>query len=85
MQALLHRFPTVTLGEAALMAKLEQLGINYDNDIRPLFGNPVVVGVATSSAPAPELSFLVVWVTKDAGKLNALIKKIRRACRGRHP
>jgi hypothetical protein len=76
MQSLLHRFPTVTFGEAALTARLEQLGINYSTDIRPLFGNPAVIGVTTPSASGARTSFLVAWVTKDAGTLGNLIKKL---------
>jgi Protein of unknown function (DUF3352) len=76
--ALIARFPIAAYGESALMAKLDQSGIDYQNDIRPLFGNPVLLGaagpgVSTSSAAS---SFLGVWVAKDAGKLSALIKKI---------
>jgi hypothetical protein len=75
-QALLHRFPAVTFGEAALMAKLEQLGINYSTDVRPLFGNPAVIGVASPSAAGAASSFLVSWVTKDSSTLNNLVKKL---------
>jgi len=76
MQSLLHRFPAVTFGEAALTARLEQLGINYSTDIRPLFGNPAVIGVTSPSASGARTSFLVAWVTKDAGTLSNLIKKL---------
>jgi hypothetical protein len=76
MQALLHRFPAVTFGEAALTARLEQLGLNYDADIRPLFGNPLVVGITSPSSVGARSRFLVVWVTKDAGTLSGLIKKL---------
>lgn len=77
MQALLHRFPAVTFGEAALMGRLEQVGLNYDTDIRPLFGNPAVIGVASPSASGARSSFLVAWVAKDTDALNNLIKKLR--------
>ena len=77
MQALLHRFPAVTFGEAALTARLQQLGINYDTDIRPLFGNPAVIGVASPSAAGTRSRLLVVWVTKDSGTLDNLVKKLR--------
>jgi Protein of unknown function (DUF3352) len=76
-QSLVGRFPIAAFGESALMSKLRQAGIDYQNDIRPLFGNPIVL-----AAGAPTLSgsaagnFVVVWVTKDAGKLKALIKKL---------
>lgn len=76
MQSLLHRFPAVTFGEAALTARLEQLGINYDTDIRPLFGNPAVIGVASPSSGAARARFLVAWVTKDSGTLDNLVKKL---------
>src|SRR5947209_7886289 len=77
LQSLLHRFPAVTFGEAALTARLQQLGINYDTDIRPLFGNPAVIGVASPSAAGARSRFLVVWETKDQDTLKNLIKKLR--------
>jgi hypothetical protein len=76
MQSLVHRFPVVTFGEAALTARLEQLGINYSTDIRPLFGNPAVIGIASPSAALARSSFLVAWVTKDSGSLDNLVKKL---------
>ncbi len=76
MQALLRRFPAVTFGEAALTSKLQQVGLNYDTDIRPLFGNPVVIGITSPTSAGARSRFLVVWVTKDAGTLNGLLKKL---------
>jgi hypothetical protein len=76
MQALLRRFPAVAFGEAALTSRLQQLGLNYDADIRPLFGNPVVVGITSPTSVGARNRFLVVWVTKDAGTLNGLLKKL---------
>ena len=77
VNALAARFSFASLGVAALKQKLQQSGINYDADLRPLFGNPVVLAV--SSAPsvsnAASTSAVVVWVTKDAGKLKTLITK----------
>jgi Protein of unknown function (DUF3352) len=77
-QALLGRFSLATFGQSALMAKLDQLGIDYANDVRPLFGNPVMFGesIAGLSAASESTNFLAVWITKDAGKLSALIKKL---------
>jgi hypothetical protein len=76
MQSLLHRFPAVSFGEAALRARLQQFGINYDADIRPLFGNPALIGVASPSSAAARARFLVAWVTKDSATLNNLVKKL---------
>jgi hypothetical protein len=45
--ALTARFPVAAYGESALMAKVDQSGIDYQSDVRPLFGNPVMLG-ATS-------------------------------------
>jgi hypothetical protein len=75
--ALEGRFPVAALGQQALMGELDRLGIDYQNDVRPLFGNPAAIGT-----PGPTLSgsaasqFLIVWVTKHAGKLSALIANL---------
>ncbi len=76
--ALIDRFPIASFGESALMAKLGQAGIDYQSDIRPLFGNPIMfgltdLGLSTNSGTS---GFLAVWVTKDGGKLSSLIKKL---------
>lgn len=77
--ALEDQFPLAAVGQAYLASKLSQLGINYSSDIRPLFGNPVAVGVdATSlSGQIARTSILIAWVTKDAGKLRALLGKLQ--------
>ncbi len=77
LQALIHRYTVATFGLAAVTAKLEQLGIDYQSDIRPLFGNPVMLGFATADPTgASARAFIGAWVTRDAGKLSALVKKI---------
>ena len=76
-EALVGHFPLATFGESALIAKLRQVGIDYQNDIRPLFGNPIVVGATGQSLSGVSTSgYLAVWVTKDASKLTALLKKV---------
>ena len=47
-QSFLGRFPLAKLGIAALESKIAQSGINYARDIKPLLGNPVVVGLSSS-------------------------------------
>jgi hypothetical protein len=76
-QALESRFPLAAFGQATLTSKLQQLGINYNADLRPLFGNPITVGAA-GATPAGTASsqYLLVWVTKDAARLSALLKKL---------
>src|SRR5947209_85193 len=84
-QALIGRFPIATVGEAALMSKLQQQGINYQSDIRPLFGNPIMVGAAqAASYGSATNNFLAAWVTKDAGKLSALVQKLHLQSSGSH-
>ncbi len=76
-EALVARFPFAALGESALKAKLLQAGINYDGEIRPLLGNPLAFGAAGSTLSGSAANdFLVVWVTKDAGTLATLVKKL---------
>src|SRR5579884_3604779 len=51
-QGLLNRFPIATFGESALTTKLQQVGINYDADVKPLLGNPAMIGISGSTANA---------------------------------
>ncbi|MHB8657094.1 MAG: hypothetical protein ACYC91_03935 [Solirubrobacteraceae bacterium] len=76
-QALSGQFPIASFGQAAVVSKLRQLGIDYTSDIRPLLGNPLMLGVAGSATSGPATrQFLAVWVAKDAGKLAGLVRKI---------
>lgn len=84
-QAMLQRLPFVSLGEAGLMSQLQRVGINYDTDVRPLFGNPVLLGIAGSTAHASARTrILLAWVTKDAGTLAGLIGKTHLPKAGSH-
>ncbi len=77
-EALIAKFPVAGLGESALMSKIQQLGIDYQSDVKPLFGNPIMLGATGSqlSSAGASSNFLFVWVTKDAGKLKSLIGKL---------
>jgi hypothetical protein len=77
-QALERRFPTYSAAATALFARLSQLGIDYNQDVRPLFGNPIALGaVGTSGLTGSQIPpFLAVWVTKSATRLSALIDKL---------
>jgi hypothetical protein len=75
-QGLAARFPLARFGETALMSKLDQLGLDYQTDIRPLFGNPVMIGANGATLTGTQSNnYLIVWVTKDSSKLADLIKK----------
>src|SRR6185312_11426522 len=75
-QALVNRLPNLALAETALFAKLRQVGLDYNADIRPLFGNPIAGGLELQGASGRPNQFIAAWVTKDASKLSALIKKL---------
>jgi hypothetical protein len=76
-QALLGLFPVAALGQTALTVELQKLGIDYQTGVRPLFGNPIMVGGTAATLSGPTSSqYLLVWVTKDASRLAALVKKL---------
>jgi hypothetical protein len=78
-QQLVNRFPVAGLGESAAKSRLSQVGINYDADLKPLFGNPVMFGLGGGEISGNAQSqFLAVWVTKDQDKLNALLNKVAK-------
>lgn len=78
--------PSYTLAATAFFAQLSKLGIDYNKDIRPLFGNPLAAGlVSTSGLGADAASnFLVAWVAKDAAKLQAVLGKLHLTRTGSH-
>ena len=75
-QALMRKVPALAIAETALFAKLSQVGIDYNRDIRPLFGKPIAAGAAGAALSGTHTPFLVAWVTNSAAKLNALAAKI---------
>jgi hypothetical protein len=79
--------PSYALAATALFAELSKLGIDYNKDVRPLFGNPVVAGVVSSAGftgSGSSADFLAVWVTKSASKLSGLIGKLHLTRSGTH-
>jgi Protein of unknown function (DUF3352) len=73
MSALLTKFQVAGLLVSALKQQLQKQGINYDTDIKPLLGNPVVAGGIETAGTGSKLKGVGVWITKDASKLNALV------------
>jgi hypothetical protein len=69
--------PLLSFGESALFSKLRQLGINYDSDIQPLFGNPLVAGIAQLPSAGAKSQFLAAWITNDADALKGLVDKLK--------
>ncbi len=77
--SLLSRFPEATLGIDALEQKLQSVGLNYDTDIKPLFGNPIMLGLASGnsiSTSSPSSDVLFAWVASSASGLKSLVSKI---------
>jgi uncharacterized protein DUF3352 len=79
-QTLERRDPQYQLAMTAILARLAATGINYNQDIRPLFGNPIALG-AVGVKPA---TFLATWVTKSAPAATRLITKIGLQPAGSH-
>lgn len=75
-RALQQRFPQAALLESALFARLGQLGIDYNKQIKPLYGNPIAVGLLSARSYGSQTPFLGAWVTRDQNALNGLVKKL---------
>ena len=79
--------PSYAFAATALFAQLSKMGIDYNKDIRPLFGNPLVAGVVSTAGftgSGSSADFLLVWVTKSAGKLSSLMGKLHLTRSGTH-
>jgi hypothetical protein len=72
---LLKKFQVASVLTSALKQQLQKQGLTYDADIKPLLGNPAVVGTVQTAATGSKLKGVGAWVTKDAYKLNALVTK----------
>jgi hypothetical protein len=75
-ETLKARFPEGALLQTALYARLGQLGINYNTQIKPLFGNPIVFGALSTHLSGARPPYLFVWAAKSQRALNAVIKKL---------
>jgi hypothetical protein len=66
--------PTLVAATAALKDKLQSIGLDYASSVRPLLGNPVMVGYAGATPTlASSGDVLLCWVTAGAAKLRALL------------
>jgi hypothetical protein len=75
LTSLLTKFQVANLLVSTLKQELQKQGLTYDADIKPLLGNPVVIGTIETAAAGGKLKGVGVWVTKDASKLKALVTK----------
>jgi hypothetical protein len=77
--SLLSRFPEATLGIDALEQKLQSIGLNYDTDIKPLFGNPIMLGASSGTSLSTASAggdYLFAWVASSASGLKSLVSKL---------
>jgi hypothetical protein len=79
LKGLLGAFPLAKIGVGALESSLSSRGVDYQTQVEPLFGNPLLFGAlqVSRAAPLSGSTFIAVWVTKSAAKLSALIKGLR--------
>jgi hypothetical protein len=73
---LLGAFPLGKIAITALESELLPPSLSYQSDIEPLAGNPATFGVLDISGrlSLSRSSFLAVWVTRSAAKLDNVIK-----------
>lgn len=78
-----RRWPSPAAGAPPVLAAARRIRRYrrslHNRDIRPLFGNPIAVGaIGTQGLTGSQIPpFLVVWVTKSATKLTALLGKLQ--------
>jgi hypothetical protein len=87
LRAILDKFPFGNEVERSLRRELEQgsAGVDFDTDVRPLLGNPFVVGatsVASVTGVAGDDDFVGAMEASDEGKLDHLIEKTNPDKRG---
>jgi hypothetical protein len=75
--AFLGRFSFAPLLESAVITRLRQAGVDYNADVKPLFGNPVVFAIPAASLyrSGGGRNYVAVWVTKSSSALNSLIQR----------
>lgn len=69
---LVRGFPFGSVLLTAVESKLDDSGVNFERDIKPMLGNPVAI--AALDPGSADGGFVAAFVTKDAGKLEKLIK-----------
>jgi hypothetical protein len=77
---LLNKFPFGNQVRDNLLGQLEQSsgGVNYNDDVKPVLGNPLVVGAVDPQALSGNSNaFIVALKAKDKGKLEDLVDKLK--------
>ena len=72
------RFPFAGRAEEALKQSLEQGDVDFDEEIRPLLGNELVIGVDDNASfvdSSQDTPFVLALETEDAGRLEDLVRE----------
>jgi hypothetical protein len=78
LRRIVERFPFAGRAEELLKQSLEREGVDFDDEIRPLLGNEVVIGVADNASfvdGSSDTPFVLALETQDSGRLEDLAKK----------
>lgn len=86
LQALLKKFPFGGQVQDSLLQQLEEgTNVDFNDDVRPVLGNPFVVGAAdveSFTANAGDSAFVAAIRAKDRDALDELIKKTKPKAMG---
>src|SRR5688572_16160994 len=77
----LDKFPFAGRAQDLLEQSISQSGIDFEQDVEPLLGNPVVIGTDENASfidSGSDTPFVMALETADAGKLEALATKDTR-------
>jgi Protein of unknown function (DUF3352) len=81
LAALLDKFPFGDQAKALLLRQFEESsgGIRYDEDLKPVLGNPLVIGAAEPQAitTSSNDAFIVAIKARDADALDDLIGRLK--------
>src|SRR3954466_256339 len=80
LDAILNRFPGADTIKSLLKAQLTtgQQGVDFDDDIKPLLGNPAVISatdVGSFLSDSAESGFVAALQVKDKDALDSLVEK----------
>lgn len=74
LSANVKKFPFAGQVESSLKSSISQSGLDYDKDVKPLLGNPLVFSVPTVQTALASNSQVVAAIeVKDKGKLGKLL------------
>ncbi|MGH2837272.1 MAG: DUF3352 domain-containing protein [Thermoleophilaceae bacterium] len=81
LRQILDKFPFAGRAEDLLEQSISQAGFDFEEDVEPLLGNPVVIGTDENASfldSESDTPFVMAIETEDAGKLEDLMTKDAR-------